>query len=56
MQEGLMVIARLVLRLANQEEKIAERTPLDEIIANLEKRGMKKTLEIQKKWHPHSTR
>ncbi len=56
MQEGLMVIARLVLRLANQEEMIAERTPLEEIIANLEKRGMKKTLEIQKKWHPHSTR
>lgn len=56
MQEGLMVIARLVLRLANQEKMIAERTPLEEIIANLEKRGMKKTLEIQKKWHPHSTR
>ncbi|MCW3989785.1 MAG: M20/M25/M40 family metallo-hydrolase [Candidatus Bathyarchaeota archaeon] len=56
MQEGLMVIARLVLRLANQEEMIAERTPLEEIIANLEKRGIKKTLEIQKKWHPHSTR
>ena len=56
MQEGAMVLARLLLRLANQEEKIAEHTPLEEIIDHLEKKGMKKTLEIQKKWHPHSTR
>ena len=56
LQEGVMVIARLVLRLANQEEKIADHTPLEEIIASLEKNGMKKTLEIQKKWHPHSTK
>jgi len=56
LQEGLMVIARLVLRLANQEEKIADHTPLEEIIAHLERTGIKKTLEIQKKWHPHSTR
>ncbi len=56
MQEGAMVLARLVLRLANQEEKIAEHTPLEEIIDRLEKKGIKKTLEIQKKWHPHNTR
>jgi hypothetical protein len=56
LQEGVMVIARLVLRLANQEEKIADHTPLEEIIERLEKNGMKKTLEIQKKWHPHSTK
>ena len=56
LQEGVMVMARLVLRLANQEEKIADHTPLNEIIARLEKNGMKKTLEIQKKWHPHSTK
>jgi Zn-dependent M28 family amino/carboxypeptidase len=56
LQEGVMVIARLVLRLANQEEKIADHTPLKEIIARLEKSGMRKTLEIQKKWHPKSTR
>ncbi len=56
LQEGVMVIARLVLRLANQEEKIADHTPLEEIIARLEKNGMKKTLEIQDKWHPHSTK
>ena len=55
-QEGAMVLARLVLRLANQEGKIVEHTPLEEIIDRLEKKGMKKTLEIQKKWHPHSTR
>jgi hypothetical protein len=56
LQEGVMVIARLVLRLASQEEKIADHTPLEEIIERLEKNGMKKTLEIQKKWHPHSTK
>jgi len=56
MQEGVMVIARLVLRLANQEEKIAEHTPVVDIVARLEKTGMRKTLEIQKKWHPDSTR
>jgi Zn-dependent M28 family amino/carboxypeptidase len=56
MQEGVMVLSRLVLRLANQAEKIAEHTPLEEIIALLEKKGMKRTLEVQKKWHPHSTR
>jgi hypothetical protein len=56
MQEGVMVLVRLVLRLANEEGKIAEHNSLDDIIAHLEKAGMKKTLEIQKKWHPHSTR
>ena len=56
LQEGAMVLARLLIRLANQEEKIAERTPLLEIIKHLEKIGMKKTLEIQRKWHPHSVR
>jgi len=56
LQEGAMVMARLLIRLANQEEKIAEHTPLDDIIEHLEETGMKKTLEIQKKWHPNSVR
>ena len=56
LQEGAMVLARLMLRLANQEERIAEQTPLEEIIKHLEETGMKKNLEIQKKWHPHSVR
>jgi Iap family predicted aminopeptidase len=56
LQEGAMVLARLMLRLANQEEEIAEHTPLDEIIEHLEKTGMRKNLEIQKKWHPNSVR
>ena len=55
-KEGVMVLARLILRLANQEEMIAEHHSLDDIISHLEKTGMRKTLEIQKKWHPHSTR
>ena len=56
LQEGIMVLARLMLRLVNKEEKIAEHTPLEKIIEHLEKTGMKKALEIQKKWHPHSVR
>ena len=56
MQEGVMVLARLILRVANQEEKIAEHTPLEDIIAHLEKTKMKRTLEVEKKWHPHSVR
>ena len=55
-QEGVMVLARLMLRLANQEERIAEHTLLKEIVEHLDKTGLKKTLEIQKKWHPHSVR
>ena len=56
LQEGAMVQARLLIRLANQEEKIAEHTTLDEIVKRLEEMGMKENLEIQKKWHPHSVR
>ena len=54
--EGAMVMARLLLRLASQEEEIAEHTPLDKIIEHLEETGMRKTLEIQRKWHPDSPR
>ncbi|MFP3950925.1 MAG: M28 family peptidase [Candidatus Bathyarchaeia archaeon] len=56
LDEGTMVAARLLLRLAIKEGGIADHTPLDEIIAHLEAVGMKKTLEIQKKWHPHRVR
>lgn len=54
--EGAVLLARLLLRLATQDEKIAERTPLDRIVAHLEKTGMRKTLEVEKKWHPESPR
>ena len=54
--EGAVLLARLLLRLATQDEKIADRTPLDKIVAHLEKTGMRKTLEIEKKWHPESPR
>ena len=56
LMEGSMVMARLLLRLASQEDRIAEHTPLDKIIEHLEETGMRKTLEIQKKWHPDSPR
>jgi hypothetical protein len=56
LQEGVMVLARLVIRLANQEEKIADHNSVEDIIAHLELTGMRRTLEIQKKWHPYSTR
>jgi Zn-dependent M28 family amino/carboxypeptidase len=56
LQEGAMVAARLLLRLANQEEKLAMPTPLEKIIEHLDKKKMIKNLEIQKKWHPQSVR
>jgi Zn-dependent M28 family amino/carboxypeptidase len=56
MQEGVMVAARLLLRLANQEGEIAPHNPLEKLVEHLDKSGMRKTLEIQRKWHPHSVR
>lgn len=56
LQEGAMVMSRLLLRLVNQEESLGERTPLEDIVKRLEASGMKKTLEIQRKWHPDSLR
>ncbi len=56
LQEGAMVAARLLLRVANHEGPLAAHTPLDQILAHLEKTNMKKELEIQKKWHPHTVR
>jgi len=56
LMEGSMVMARLLLRLASQEDRIAEHTPLDRVVEHLEETGMRKTLEIQKKWHPDSPR
>ena len=56
LQEGTMLMARLLLRMATQRKKIAKHTPLKNIVKHLEKTGMKKTLEIQLKWHPDSPR
>jgi Zn-dependent M28 family amino/carboxypeptidase len=56
LQEGAMLMTRLLLRLATQRKKIAKHTPLKKIIKYLEKTGMKKTLEIQLKWHPEVPR
>jgi Zn-dependent M28 family amino/carboxypeptidase len=54
LQEAAMIMARLLLRIATQEEKIASHTPHEKILEHLEEIGMRKTLEIQKKWHPES--
>jgi Zn-dependent M28 family amino/carboxypeptidase len=56
LQEGTMIMIRLLLRLATQRKRIAKHTPMKNIIKHLEKSGMKKTLEIQLKWHPESPR
>jgi len=56
LQEGAMVLARLLIRLANEEGKIANHTPLDKIVEHLERTGMRKTLEVEKKWHPQTVR
>ena len=54
--EGSMVLLRLLLRLATQRKKIAKHTSLKKIVKLLKDKGMKKTLEIQKKWHPDTPR
>jgi Zn-dependent M28 family amino/carboxypeptidase len=56
LQEGAMLMARLLLRLATQRRKIAKHTLLKRVLGRLERNGMKKTLEIQLKWHPDSPR
>ncbi|KON30367.1 hypothetical protein AC482_04025 [miscellaneous Crenarchaeota group-15 archaeon DG-45] len=56
LQEGAMVLARLLIRLANQEGRIAEHTPQANIIRRLEETGMRRVLEIEKKWHPNNVR
>ena len=56
LQEGTMLMARLLLRLATQRKRIAKHTPLVKILRHLERTGMRKTLEIQLKWHPESPR
>lgn len=56
LQEGTMLMARLLLRLATQRKRIAKHTPLTKIVRHLEMTGMRKTLEIQLKWHPESPR
>jgi Zn-dependent M28 family amino/carboxypeptidase len=56
LQEGAMVAARLLIRLATKKDKIADHTSLEKIINKLEQIRMKQTLEVQKKWHPHSVR
>jgi Zn-dependent M28 family amino/carboxypeptidase len=54
LQEGAMIVSRLLLRLANKKDKIAKHTSPDEIQKKLEKNGMRKILEIENKWHPNS--
>jgi Zn-dependent M28 family amino/carboxypeptidase len=56
LQEGAMLMARLLLRLATQRRKIAKHTLLKSVLGRLERNGMKKTLEIQLKWHPDTPR
>ncbi len=50
------VLAMLLIRLANREDRIAGHTSIYEIIERLEKSEMREILEIQKRWHPHGIR
>ena len=56
LQEGAMLMARLLLRLTTQRRRIAKHTPLKRILRRLERNGMRETLEIQLKWHPDTPR
>jgi Zn-dependent M28 family amino/carboxypeptidase len=55
LQEGAMLMSRMLLRLATQKERIVKHTSRQKIVKDLENTGMKKILEIQLKWHPEST-
>jgi hypothetical protein len=56
LQEGTMLMARLLLRLATQRKRIAKHTPFKMIVKYLEQSGMRETLVMQLKWHPESPR
>ncbi|MFQ6052945.1 MAG: M28 family metallopeptidase, partial [Candidatus Bathyarchaeia archaeon] len=56
LKEGAATLAQFLIRLADEPGAIAERTPIEEIVAYLEEKGLAKTLRIQKKWHPDSIR
>lgn len=56
LQEGAMVLARLLVRLVGRAEPIAPHTPRAQVLQTLEASGMRRVLEIQQKWHPESVR
>jgi Zn-dependent M28 family amino/carboxypeptidase len=56
LKDAAMVLAQSLVHLANKEETIAERTPVDEIVRKLEESGTAEILRVQLKWHPESIR
>jgi len=56
LKDASMVLAHTLVRLANEPDEIAERTPVEDIVARLEARGIADILRVQLKWHTDSIR
>jgi hypothetical protein len=53
LQEGAMVLARLLIRLANDKLVLGDHTPIPDVEQRLTTSGMKPTLQMQRQWPFH---
>jgi len=56
LKDAAMVLAHSLVHLASEPGEIAEKTPVEEIVARLEASGIADSLRVQLKWHPESIR
>ena len=53
LQEGAMILARLIIRLANEKQTLGDHTPINDVEQHLATSGMKPILELQRQWPSH---
>jgi Iap family predicted aminopeptidase len=53
LQEGAMILARLIIRLANEKQTLGDHTPITDVEQHLVTSGMKPILELQRQWPSH---
>ena len=53
LQEGAMVLARLLIRLANDKQALGDHTPIPDVEQRLTTSGMKPILQMQRQWPFH---
>jgi Zn-dependent M28 family amino/carboxypeptidase len=53
LQEGVMILARLIVRLANDKRKLGDHTAIPNVLQCLTASGMKSILEMQRQWPSH---
>jgi Zn-dependent M28 family amino/carboxypeptidase len=53
LQEGAMVLARLLIRLANDKQTLGAHTPVPDVEQRLTTSGMKPILQMQRQWPFH---